>query len=146
MICYTDGSAHPNPGPGGYGVVILDDDGELIAFKEYQSESPVTNNEMELSAILFCMRMYGNENAIVYSDSAYAINTLSKWMFGWADKGWVKGDGKVPENLDIIKEYYDLYQKGYRIQLEKVAGHTGNKWNEMADKIAKGVLVCKEIF
>ena len=67
-------------------------------------------------------------------------------MFGWANKGWIKSDKKTPENLDLIKAYYDWYQKGYRIELRKVKGHAGNKWNEVADKLATGELTTEEVY
>lgn len=143
MIIYTDGSAHPNPGPGGYGVVILDNNENFLYSynKEYKK---TTNNEMELKAILYAMLNYGtkdyNNIPIVYSDSNYCIQTLTNWMFGWANKGWLKSDNKTPENLELIQAFYDHWQKGYRIDLKKVKGHTGNKWNEMADKLATGAL------
>ena len=59
-------------------------------------------------------------------------------MFKWANNGWVKSDNKPPENLDLIKAYYEYYNKGYRIDLRKVKGHSGNQYNEFADKLAKG--------
>lgn len=137
MIIYTDGSCRKNPGPGGYGVIILNDNYEYIDKYSKQYEN-TTNNRMELSAILYCLIKFGNENPIVYSDSAYAINTYTDWMFRWANNNWIKSDKKVPENLDLIQAYYELWQKGYRITLKKVKGHSGNKYNEMADKLAKG--------
>ena len=59
-------------------------------------------------------------------------------MFKWANNNWIKSDKKTPENLDLIQAYYDWYQKGYRIDLRKVKGHSGQKWNEMADGLATG--------
>ena len=58
-------------------------------------------------------------------------------MFRWAKNNWLKADNNVPENLDLIKEYYKIYQEGYRIDLRKVRGHSGNYWNEIADRLAK---------
>lgn len=58
-------------------------------------------------------------------------------MFRWADNDWIKSDGKKPENLDLIQEYYSLLEKGLRIDLRKVKGHNGNYWNEVADEMAK---------
>ena len=75
---------------------------------------------------------------IVYSDSNYCVQTFNDWMFSWERKGWIKSDKKVPENLDLIQAYYDWYQKGYRIDLRKIKGHVGHKWNEMADDLATG--------
>lgn len=137
---YVDGSSRSNPGPGGWAVVGVARDEVVIA--ESGQEEMTTNNRMELLAILAVMFKYGQKAPIpppnVYSDSAYAINTFTNWMFTWAKNGWLKSDNKPPENLDIIKSYYDFYQKGYRINLIKVKGHSGNKWNELADKLAKG--------
>ena len=139
MICYTDGSCSKNPGPGGYGVVVLDNNENFLYNYSKRSEK-TTNNREELKAILYCLIKFGNENPIVFSDSAYAINTYTDWMFRWANNNWIKSDKKIPENLDLIQTYYDLWQKGYRITLKKVKGHSGNHWNEIADKLAKGEL------
>ena len=146
MIIYTDGSAHPNPGPGGFGVVVLDNNENLLYTYSKQFEGKVTNNEMELKAILFAYFSHGikeendwnNNIPIVYSDSNYCVQTFNDWMFRWARNNWIKSDKKVPENLDLIQAYYDWYQKGYRIDLRKVKGHAGQKWNEMADGLATG--------
>lgn len=91
----------------------------------------VNTNKYEFSQI---------EPPIVYSDSAYCVNTFNQWMFNWAKNGWLKSDNKIPENMDLIQAYYDWYQKGYRIDLRKIKGHAGHKWNEMADKLATGAL------
>ena len=145
MIIYTDGSAHPNPGPGGFGVVILDNDENLLYTYSKQFEGKVTNNEMELKAILYAFLNHGVklndwniDVPIVYSDSNYCVQTFNDWMFNWARNGWIKSDKKVPENLDLIQAYYDWYQKGYRIELRKIKGHAGHQWNEMADGLATG--------
>ena len=145
MIIYTDGSAHPNPGPGGFGVVVLDNDENLLYTYSKQFEGKVTNNEMELKAILYAFLNHGvklndwNMNVpIVYSDSNYCVQTFNGWMFNWARNGWIKSDKKVPENLDLIQAYYDWYQKGYRIDLRKIKGHADQSGNELADKLATG--------
>lgn len=154
MIIYTDGSAHPNPGPGGFGVIVLDNDEKIqyIYNKQFEKEK-VTNNQMELKAILYAFLNYGinintneftNNIPIVYSDSNYCVQTFNSWMFSWANNGWVKSDKKTPENLDLIKAYYDWYQKGYRIDLRKVKGHNGVKWNELADLLATGKISSEE--
>ena len=144
MIIYTDGSAHPNPGPGGFGVVVLDNNENLLYTYSKQS-ADTTNNREELKAILYTFFNHGvkindwNMNVpIVYSDSNYCVQTFNEWMFNWARNGWIKSDKKVPENLDLIQAYYDWYQKGYRIDLRKIKGHAGHQWNEMADDLATG--------
>ena len=99
-----------------------------------------TNNREELKAILFALITYGRNKPtpIVYSDSAYCVNTFNDWMFRWASNNWIKSDGNSPENLDLIQAYYDFYNKGYRIDLKKIKGHVGHKYNELADKLATG--------
>lgn len=155
---YTDGSAHPNPGPGGFGVVVLDKDknkchNNYTLVKLYNKQfDKTTNNEQELKAILYAFFNYGiipNDGfdtniPIVYSDSAYAVNTFNDWMFKWANNNWRKSDKSVPENLELIQAYYNWYQKGYRINLQKIKGHAGNQWNELADKLARNKLSTEE--
>ena len=140
MVYYTDGSAHPNPGPGGFGVVIVDETIDEIIDTYAKSSQKTTNNAEEMKAIIFavCDAAKRGVPAIIYSDSAYAINTFTNWMFSWERNGWVKGDGKVPENLELVKAFFELNKK-YKITLNKVKGHVGNKYNEMADKLATGV-------
>lgn len=146
MIIYTDGSAHPNPGPGGFGVVVLDNNENLWYTYSKQFAGKVTNNEMELKAILYAFLNHGvkeendwnNNIPIVYSDSNYCVQIFNDWMFRWARNNWIKSDKKIPENLDLIQAYYEWYQKGYRIDLRKVKGHAGQSGNELADKLATG--------
>ena len=148
MKIYTDGSAHPtNPGPGGFGIVVCDDNDNVKLTISKHFDTIVTNNQMELLALLAVLKLYGNATSIaypepptVYTDSSYALNTYTNWMFGWANRGWIKSDNKIPENLNIIKEYYDLINQGYKINLQKVKGHAGHEANELADKLAKGAI------
>lgn len=137
MVYYTDGSAHPNPGPGGFGVVIVDETIDEIIDTYAKGSQKTTNNAEEMKAIIFavCDAAKRGVPAIIYSDSAYAINTFTNWMFSWERNGWVKGDGKVPENLELVKAFFELNQK-YQITLNKVRGHAGNEYNEIADKLA----------
>ena len=139
MIIYTDGSAHPNPGPGGFGVVVCDDNNNIITTYSKQTNN-TTNNREEIKAILWALLNYGksNEEVIVYSDSNYCVQTFTNWMFGWARNGWIKSDKKIPENLDLIQAYYNALNEGYKINLKKVKGHAGNKYNELADGLATG--------
>lgn len=129
MVIYTDGSCTRNGkavNSGGFGVVALDNHENLVYTYSKRSEN-TTNNREELKAILYAMLNYGvNTNKyefsqieppIVYSDSAYCVNTFNQWMFSWAKNGWIKSDKKIPENLDLIQAYYDWYNRGYRINL-----------------------------
>lgn len=154
MIIYTDGSAHPNPGPGGFGVVVLDNNENLWYTYSKQFAGKVTNNEMELKAILYAFLNHGvkeendwnNNIPIVYSDSNYCVQTFNDWMFRWARNNWIKSDKKIPENLDLIQAYYDWYKEGYRIDLRKIKGHAGHEWNELADQLATGYISEEEAY
>ena len=139
MIIYTDGSSKGNPGPGGYGVIVYENNEIIHAYSKH-FDKPVTNNQMELAAILYALIHYGKGNITptVYSDSAYAVNTLTSWMYSWQKNGWLKKDNREPENLDLIKAYYDLTLQGYSIVLQKCNGHVGIEGNELADKLATG--------
>lgn len=147
MIYYTDGSCVGNGktnARGGYGIVGIDEDG-LLNFVRAKRSDNTTNNREELKAILYVMLTAATRQSsdwsqppIVYSDSAYCVNTFNDWMFRWAANNWIKSDGKVPENLDLIQAYYNHYMNGYRIDLRKIKGHAGEKWNELADMLATG--------
>ena len=108
MIIYTDGSCAGNGkavNSGGFGVVVLDNDENLLYTYNKRCEN-TTNNREELKAILYSMLNYGiNTNKyefsqveypIVYSDSAYCVNTFNQWMFNWANNNWLKSDNKTP--------------------------------------------------
>lgn len=147
MVIYVDGSCNGNGkavNSGGFGVVVLDNNENIIYTHSERCEN-TTNNREELKAIIYAMEHHGkqslldwNETIVVYSDSNYCVQTLNEWMFNWERNGWIKSDKKIPENLDLIKKYFDLYQKGYRIDLRKIKGHAGHKFNEMADGLATG--------
>lgn len=150
MKIFCDGSANPNPGPGGFGVVVVDNS-ENFLYNIYRErcETTTTNNREELKAILYCLKTYGVNLyeqtdmgsflinfPIVYSDSSYAVNTFNQWMFQWANNDWKNSSGRVAENVDIVKEFYEMYRSGYRIELEHIKGHAGHQWNELADRLA----------
>jgi len=110
---YTDGSCIEHGARGGFGVVVYKDGKIIKLYNERHIDT--TNNRMELSAILWALKNYGGpEEITICSDSQYCINTLSKWMFNWVANDWVKADGKTPENLDIIQDFYALRKQGYK--------------------------------
>lgn len=141
MKIYTDGSARTTNGYGGFGVVVCDDDNNVLySISKQYYDKKVTNNQMELVSILIAVLLYGRrKDTVIYSDSAYAINTLNTWMWNWERNGWIKSDGAVPLNLNIIQTVYDLFaNKGYKVTFEKVKGHNTCDGNILADKIANG--------
>lgn len=149
---YTDGSCLNNGKQNAKGgaafVCIKNKDTIVDQWQEFYNDK-VTNNRMELKAILFAIiHIHNNEYdkddfnvPIIYSDSSYCVNTINNWMYNWQNNNWIKNDGKVPENLDIIKKIWDLKQEGYKFYLEKIKGHAGHQWNEYADKLATGEII-----
>lgn len=146
---YVDGSCRPtNPGPGAFGILKIhvdDNNNEKLLNSYYEHFDETTNNRMELAAINWIMQNHSHNLfdswgciPVVYSDSAYAVNTFNQWMFNWANNNWLKSDKKEPENLDIIQDFFNKYQKGYRIDLRKVKGHSTDKWNNLVDALASG--------
>ena len=148
MEIYVDGSCLNNghyPNEAGFGIIGFDN--EEINFVYSERETNSTNNRQEMKAILYCLEHFGKENPCVnvYSDSAYAVNTFSSWLYSWKAKGWRKSDDDIPENLDLVKQYYDLLLKGHKINLIKVRGHSNNEKNNLVDKLATGKITEKEI-
>lgn len=140
MKVFVDGSARPtNPGSGGFGIVVCDDNDKVITTLSHESKW-TTNNEQELVAIVVAIALYGDKglDLTIYSDSAYAINCLDTWRFNWEKNGWRKSDNQVPENLEIIKEYKNLIDNGYKAKFIKVKGHSTCRGNQLADLIASG--------
>lgn len=127
-IYYTDGSASPNPGPGGYTVI---EGGKPVALGS--EEGDTTNIRMEGKALVAAMSLAGGEPCEIYTDSEFWINVLTKWAPGWEAKGWTKKGGI--KNLDLVQEAYRLYQDS-QAKLVWVRGHVGHEGNELADEWA----------
>ncbi len=131
---FTDGSANPNPGPGGWGVVWVED-GELRA--EQSGHDPqTTNNRMELKALIEAYKLLPADAAVkLYSDSRLCVDTLTRWAAGWEKRGWTRKAGPI-KNLDLVQEAWALYQARPKCRLEWVKAHSGQRWNEYADSLA----------
>lgn len=127
-ILWTDGSASPNPGPGGYAVIENKKPVRLGA------ENPSTNIRMEGLAMISAIEYAGVEGCEIHSDSEFWINVLTKWAPGWKAKGWKKSKGEI-QNLDIVQKLYTLYTE-YPVELVWVRGHVGTEENELADEWA----------
>ena len=128
-IFYTDGSASPNPGPGGYAVI---ENGKPIALGSEDGET--TNIRMEGKALIAALKLAGKDAVSIYTDSEFWINVVTKWAPGWAAKGWKKKGGEI-KNLDIVQKLYALYQ-GSHVKLVWLRGHDGEAGNELADEWA----------
>ncbi|MBR2709174.1 ribonuclease HI [Candidatus Saccharibacteria bacterium] len=131
-ILWTDGSAVPNPGLGGFAVIeVVNDEGRPVVLGR---EEDSTNIRMEGKAMIAAIRYADGEGCEIHSDSEFWINVLTKWAEGWKARGWKKTKGEIA-NLDIVKELYELYCDN-DVKLVWVRGHVGTKFNEMADEWA----------
>ena len=154
-VFYTDGACSGNPGPGGFGVVWLNDTiipsvdsfGNMtqkrVIFIEYSDSEQceqTTNNREELKAILHVFKIAAADpdyEHIIYSDSAYAVNMINSWIYSWAKNNWLNSKKQVVENLDLVKELYSyLTIDFFNCQVKKCPGHSGELGNELADALA----------
>lgn len=134
VTIYTDGACSGNPGPGGYGAVLLWQGKE----KEISGGEPhTTNNRMEMRAIIEALKGLKRPCRVtICSDSALIINAFQKgWIEGWKRKGWKKADKKPVENLDLWQDMLDA-MKQHEVEWVKVKGHAGIPLNERVDKLA----------
>lgn len=136
-VFWTDGSASPNPGPGGYAVI---ENGRPVIMG---GEEMTTNIRMEGTALIEAMKLANGEECEIHSDSEFWINTLTKWAPGWEKNNWRKKTGAI-KNLEMVKKAYGLYHHG-KVNLVWVRGHVGKAENELADhwanKARKGMRV-----
>lgn len=131
-ILWADGSAEPNPGPGGFAVLeVVDGEARPVALGR---DANTTNIRMEGSAIIAAMKYAGEEGCEIHTDSQFWVNVLTKWANGWRANGWKKKSGPI-KNLDLVQEMYELYSK-YPVKLKWVRGHVGTEFNELADEWA----------
>ena len=128
-IFYTDGSASPNPGPGGFAVI---EDGKPVALGSEAGKT--TNIRMEGMALIAAMKLAEDEPCEIKTDSEFWINVLTRWAPGWAAKGWRKSSGPI-KNIELVQEAYELYYTK-RPTLTWLRGHVGHEGNELADQWA----------
>jgi ribonuclease HI len=136
-IYFTDGSASPNPGPGGF-AVIRNGAPYLVGGEpenSVNSRTSTTNIRMEGFAIMAALSDADGGKCEIRTDSEFWINVLTKWAPGWAASNWQKKSKGEIQNLDIVKPLFDLYQKS-QAKLVWVRGHVGTELNELADEWA----------
>lgn len=138
-IFYTDGSAEPNPGPGGWAVIDADTKQPILTGSNPQT----TNIRMEGTAILNAIKSASNEPCEIHTDSEFWVNVLTKWAPTWQKNGWRKKSGEI-KNLELVQELYELYQKS-DVKLVWVKGHAGTELNELADFYANPLNQPKDI-
>ena len=135
---YTDGACRSNQTDNNVGawafIVYLDG---VKKGSKSKATFNTTNNVQELTAVLEALRWANKlgESVTVYCDSEYTINSITKWMQGWANKGWKKADGKTIANLEIMQQLYQEYNSS-RHTFIKIKGHSGNAGNDAVDELA----------
>lgn len=142
IILWTDGSASPNPGPGGYSVIEQSPDGSGHPVR-LGRDADTTNIRMEGSALIDAIDYAGDDSCEIHTDSEFWINVLTKWAPSWERRNWKKSTGEI-KNLDLVKKLYHLYTS-HTVSLIWVRGHVGTELNELADHWAnearKGVTI-----
>ncbi len=138
VIIYTDGACSGNPGPGGWGSILM--------YKEIKKEisggkRDTTNNVMELTAVIEGLKLLKYPCEVdLYSDSAYVVNSFEQgWIYGWVKNNW-KTAGKDPvKNQELWQELYQL-TKIHKVKFHKVKGHSDNEYNNRCDELARNAI------
>jgi len=135
IAIYCDGSSLGNPGPGGWGVVVIRSAEEV---EEYGGrEEYTTNNRMELTAAINALARVGlGESAILHTDSIYVVKGIQEWVHTWMKNGWKTANKKPVENIGLWQKLMEAAE-GKDIAWVHVRGHSGVRWNERADAIAR---------
>ncbi len=139
LFAYTDGACSGNPGPGGWGALLIARDGEtVVKEREMQGgEADTTNNRMELLAAINALEALAKPSAItVVTDSAYVKNGVTSWIFGWKRNGWKTAAKKPVKNAELWQRL-DTAAARHQVTWEWVKGHAGHPENERADALAR---------
>ncbi len=139
ITIYTDGACSGNPGPGGWGAVLFY--GERV--KELSGGEPhTTNQRMELTAIIAALSALkvSNWDVTVYTDSAYVVNAFRQnWIPRWLQNGWKNSRKEPVANKDLWEQLLEQMKRN-RVVIEKVKGHSGDRWNERCDELARAAI------
>ncbi|WP_295160772.1 ribonuclease HI [uncultured Brachyspira sp.] len=143
IIIYTDGGCRGNPGLGAWAAVLISEKYNL-RLEIGESENNATNNKMEMKAAIKALeRLKKSHNIKIYSDSAYLVNGMNKWIYSWQKNNWIKSDKKPVENKEYWLRLIELSSQ-HNIEFLKVKGHSDNKENNRADEIVN-ILMDKHI-
>ena len=138
VIIYTDGACSGNPGPGGWGSILMykGNKKEISGGKEN-----TTNNVMELTAVIEGLKLLKFPCKVkLYSDSAYVVNAfIQKWIYGWIKNGWVNSNKEPVKNKELWQELYEL-TKVHEVEFIKVKGHADNEYNNRCDELARNAI------
>ena len=139
LFAYTDGACSGNPGPGGWGVLMIArEGGETVKEREIcGGEAETTNNRMELMASITALESLTKPSAItVVTDSAYVNDGITSWIHGWKARGWKTAGKKPVKNEDLWRRLDDATAR-HDVTWEWVKGHAGHPENERADELAR---------
>ena len=130
---YTDGACKGNPGPGGWGALILKDNEEI---KLNGGQNDTTNNQMELTAVIKALNFFSESSEIeIYTDSKYVMDGITEYIKKWKVNGWKTASKKPVKNSDLWKQLDDLSAQ-HSISWNWVKGHSGHRENDIADELA----------
>lgn len=133
VLVWTDGGCRPNPGKGGWGVLIRGSHGEE---ELWGGEKQTTNNRMELTAAIRALDNIPEGNVVtLHTDSQYVRNGVTKWIYGWRRRNWITFTGEPVANVDLWKQL-DLVTKKNKVVWRWVKGHSGIPENERVDELA----------
>lgn len=133
-IFYTDGACSGNPGPGGWAVILIENDQPVRKWGGFQKDT--TNNRMELTAVIEALKyLQPGESATIYTDSEYVRKGITEWMLNWKQKNWKTASKKPVKNRDLWELLDSLNHA--KITWRYIAGHSGDKYNEMCDRLAR---------
>jgi ribonuclease HI len=139
LIAYTDGACSGNPGPGGWGALLIARDGDKVLKTRELSggEALTTNNRMELLAAITALETLERDAAVtIITDSVYVKDGITKWIHGWKARGWKTSAKKPVKNEDLWRRL-DTAATRHRVTWEWVKGHAGHPENEKADELAR---------
>ncbi|MDC0012436.1 ribonuclease HI [Octadecabacter sp.] len=140
LYAYTDGACSGNPGPGGWGAILIARDGDAVVKERELSGGAAltTNNKMELMAAIASLEaLAGPSKITVVTDSSYVKDGITKWIFGWKSRGWKTAAKKPVKNEDLWKRL-EAATTRHDVTWEWVKGHAGHPENERADELARG--------
>ena len=131
---YTDGACSGNPGPGGWGAVIFDQDKNQKNISG--NEKNTTNNRMELMAPIMALKKIKSKSEVtIFTDSTYVKNGITEWIKKWEKNDWKNANKKPVKNKDLWIKLNDLCKK-YKINWKWIKGHSNNEYNDLADDLA----------
>ena len=138
VTIYTDGACSGNPGPGGWGAILMYGDNKKEIFG---AKKDTTNNIMEITAVLEALKMLKEECEVkIFSDSAYVVNAFNQeWIYNWQKNNWKTANKDPVKNRELWEELYSLTKK-HKVEFIKVKGHSDNEYNNRCDLLATSAI------